>query len=88
VYRLTPETISSDVLEFVQQEFPSKNITVKVLKFVRRISSFKKSAPPEVCNVLNFKSFWLNDDLVSREFVPNRRRTNNRPSTVVTEPKN
>jgi len=41
------------------------------------------SAIPEVFNVLNSKTSWLNDDLVVKEFVPNRQRTNNRPSTVV-----
>jgi len=66
VSRLTPETTSADVLEFIQQEFPSQNITVEELKFpyVRRISSFKKCAPPEVFNALNSKRFWLNDELV------------------------
>jgi len=90
VSRLTPETTSADVLEFIQQEFPSQNITVEGFKFpyVRRISSFKISAPPEVFNVLNSKSFRLNDELVIKEFVPNRRRTNNRPSTTVPAPKN
>jgi len=88
VSRLTPETTSADVLEFIQQEFP--NITVQEFKFpyVRRISSFKISAPPEVFNELNSKSFWLNDVLVIKEFVPNRRRTNNTPSTTVSAPKN
>jgi len=88
VSSLTPETTSADVLEFIQQEFPSQDITVEELKFpyVRRISSFKISAPPEVLNVLNSKSFWLNDELVIKEFVPNRRRT--RPSTTVPAPKN
>jgi len=86
VPRLTP----ADVLEFIQQEFPSQYITVDEFKFlyVRRISSFKISAPPEVFNVLNSKSFWLNDELVIKEFVSNRRRTNNRPSTTVPAPKN
>jgi len=32
--------------------------------YVRRISSFKISGPPEVFNVLNSKSFWLNDELL------------------------
>jgi len=86
VPRLTP----ADVLEFIQQEFPSQYITVDEFKFlyVRMISSFKISAPPEVFNVLNSKSFWLNDELVIKEFVSNRRRTNNRPSTTVPAPKN
>jgi len=90
VSRLTPETTSADVLEFIQQEFPSQNITVEEFKFqyVRRISSFKINAPPEVFNVLNSKSFWLNDECVIKEFVPNRRRTNNRPSTTEPAPKN
>jgi len=90
VARLTPETTSADILEFIQQEFPSQNITVEEFKFpyVYRISSFKISAPPEVFNVLDSKSFWLNDELVIKEFVPNRRTTNNRPSTTVPAPKN
>jgi len=90
VSRLTPETTSADVLEFIQQELPSQNITVEELKFpyVRRISPFKMSARPEVFNVLNSKSFWLNDELVIKEFVPIKRRTNNRPSTTVPAPKN
>jgi len=33
VSRLTPETTSADVLEFIQQEFPSQNITVEEFKF-------------------------------------------------------
>jgi len=39
VSRLTPETTSADVLEFIKQEFPSQNITVEEFKFpyVRRI---------------------------------------------------
>jgi len=59
VSRLTPKTTSADVLEFIQQEFPSQNITVEEFKFpyVRMISSFKISALPEVFNVLNSKSF-------------------------------
>jgi len=90
VSRLTPETTSADVLEFIHQEFPALNITVEEFKFpyVRRIPSFKISALLEVFNVLNSKSFWLNDELVIKEFVPNRRRTNNRPSTIVPAPKN
>jgi len=66
VSRLTPETTSVAVLEFIHQEFPSQNITMEEFKFpyVRRISSFKISAPPEE----------FNDDLVIKEFVPNRRR--------------
>jgi len=31
--RLTPETISADVLEFIHQEFPSQNITGEEFKF-------------------------------------------------------
>jgi len=52
VSRLTPETASADVFEFIQQKFPSRIITVEEFKFpyVRRISSFKISAPPEVFN--------------------------------------
>jgi len=48
VSRLTPETTSADVLEFVHQEFPSQNITVEEFKFpcVRKISSFKITASP------------------------------------------
>jgi len=90
VSRLTPETTSADVLEFIHQELPSQNITVEEFKlpYLRRISSLKISAPPEVFNVLNSTSFLLNDELVMKEFVPNRRRTNNRPSTVVPAPKN
>jgi len=74
----------------MHQEFPSQNFTVEEFKFpyVRRISSLKISAPPEVFNVLNSNNFWLNDELVIKEFVPNRRRTNNRPSTTVPAPKN
>jgi len=58
---LTPETTSADVLEIIQQEFPSQNITVGDFKFpyVRRISSFKISAPPEIFNVLNSISFLI-----------------------------
>jgi len=80
VSRLTPENTSADVLEFIQQEFPSQNTSEEEFKFpyVRRISSFKISAPLEVFNVLNSTSFWLNDELIIKEFVPNRRRTNNR----------
>jgi len=79
-------------LEFVlvHQEFPSQNITVEEFKFpyVPRMSSFKISAPSEVLNVLTSKSFGLNDELVIKEFVPNRRRINNRPSTEVPASKN
>jgi len=90
LFRLTPETTYADVLEFIQLELPSQNITVEELKFpfVRRISPLKISARPEVFNVLNSKSFWLNDVLVIKEFVPIRRRTNNRPFTTVSAPKN
>jgi len=90
VSRLIPKTTPADVLQFIQQELPSENITVEEFKFpyVRRISSFKISDPLEVFNVLNSKSFWLNDELVIKEFVPNRRRTNNRPSTTVSASKN
>jgi len=90
VSRLTPETTSADVLKFIQQEFPSQNITVEEFKFpyVRMISSFKISALPEVFNVLHSKSFWLNDELVIKELVPNRRRTYNRSSMTVPAPKN
>jgi len=58
VSRLTPETTSVDALEFIHQEFPSQNITVEEFKcpYVRRISSFKISAPPKV---LNSKSFYV-----------------------------
>jgi len=84
VSRLTPETTSADVLEFIQQEFPSQNITVEDFKFsyVRRISSFKISAPPVVFNVLNSKSFWLMMSWSLKNLFQ-RRRTNNRPSTAV-----
>jgi len=53
-----------------------QNIIGEELKFscVRRTSSFKISAPPDV--------------LVIKEFVPNRRRTYNRPSTLLPDPKN
>jgi len=80
VSRLTPETTTAEVLEFIHQEFPSQNITVEGFKFsyARWIYSFKIDAPPEVFNVLNSKSFWLNGELVIKELVPNRRRANNR----------
>jgi len=35
-----------------------------------------------VFNVLLFESFWLNDDLVIKEIVSNKPRTNNKPSTA------
>jgi len=43
VSRLTPETTSADVLEFIQQEFPSQKIRVEEFKFpyVRMISHLK-----------------------------------------------
>jgi len=90
VSRLKPETTSADVSEFIHQEFPSQNITVEefIFPYVRRISSFKISAPPEVFNVLNSKSLWLNDKFVIKEFFPHRRRTNNRTSTTEPAPKN
>jgi len=37
--------------------------------YVRGISSFKISAPPEVFNVLNYKRVWQNDEWVIKEFV-------------------
>jgi len=37
--------------------------------YVRRITSLKISAPPEVFNVLNSKSFWVNDEVVIKKFV-------------------
>jgi len=80
------------VITYRKQLFVSRltpqNITVEEFKlsYVRRISSFKIFAPPQVFNVLNSKSFWLNDELVFKEFLPNRRRTNNRPSKVVPVP--
>jgi len=75
VSRLTPETTSADVLEFIEHEFPSQNITVEEFKFpyVCRISSFKLSAPPGVFNAPNFKSFCFNEELVIKKFVPSRR---------------
>jgi len=51
VSRLTTETKSAEVLEFIHQEIPSQNIT----------SSFKISPPPEVFNVLGSKSFCLRE---------------------------
>jgi len=44
---------------------------------------FKIFAPPDVFKVLLSESFWLNDDLVITEFVLNKSRTNNRPTTAL-----
>jgi len=67
-------------LEFIREKFKSENISVEQIRFsyARTVSSFKIFAPSD-------ESFWLNDDLVIKEFVPNEPRTNNRPSTA---PKN
>jgi len=74
-------------LEFIREKFPSENISVEQFRisYARSISSFKIFAPPDVFKVLLSESFWLIDDLVIKEFVPNKPRTNNRPSTA---PKN
>jgi len=87
VSRFTPDTTSEDVLEFIREKFPSENISVEQFRFsyARSISSFKIFAPPNVFKVLLSESFWLNDDLVIKGFVPNKPRTSNRPSTA---PKN
>jgi len=37
-------------------------------------------APPDVFNVLLSERFWLNDDLVTKEFFTNKPRTNNKLS--------
>jgi len=80
-------TTSEDVLEFIREKFPSENILVDQFRFsyARSISSFKIFSPPDVFKVLLSESFCLNDDLVIKEFVPNKPRTNKRPSTA---PKN
>jgi len=54
--------------------------------YVRRISSFKIFDIFKMYEIL--KVFWLNDEFVIKEFVPNGRRTNNRPSTTEPAPKN
>jgi len=90
VSRFSPEATFADVLEFIHQEFPSQNITVEEFKFpyVRRVCSFKIYARLEVFDVPYSKSLRLNDESVIKEFLPNRRRTNNKPSTVVPASKN
>jgi len=76
VSRFTPDTTSEDVLEFIREKFPSENIAVEQLRFTyarsTSISSFKIFAPPDV---FLSESFWFNDDLVTKEFVPNKPRT-------------
>jgi len=74
-------------LEFIREEFPSENTSVEQFRFsyARSRSSFKIFAPPDVLKVLLSESFWLKDDLVIKEFDPNKPRTNNR---LTTAPKN